>query len=80
MSEKTEIVEITIRVPKKLMDIVEAENYLGWKRDDFFEAAVRSMVGITIRNMLFEDMGKFQDTYGKDLDVFYLRSTRVVDC
>lgn len=77
---KQETVEVTVKVPKRLMDLLEAENYIGWKPEDFFEAAISSMIGLTVNNMTYQDSKEFHQKHGEDVGVFYLRSTRVVDC
>lgn len=80
MSEKEQYVEVTIRVPKKLMELLEAEDYLGWKREDFFEAAIRGHIGITVDNFPWEEAEAFFRKYGKNIHSYSLKSTRVVDC
>jgi len=37
---KEETVEVTVRVSKRLMDLLEDINYFGWQKDDFFSACV----------------------------------------
>jgi len=43
MSEK-ETVEATFKLPKRLWDLLENENYFGWKKKDFYVAAVKTMM------------------------------------
>jgi len=80
MGKEKELVEVKIRVPKRLVEVLERENYLGWKPEDFFEAAIKSGISITVNNMTFEEGQEFYKKYGKNVDVLCLRSTRVVDC
>lgn len=77
---KKKTVAVTIRVPKSLLALLEAEEYLGWKPEDFFETAIRSAIGVTTSNMSFEEMEQFYKKYGENVDVIHLKSTRVVDC
>lgn len=68
-----------VKIPRELMDMLEAEDYLGWKPKDFFEMAIRACISITVNNMPMEEAEQFHKKYG-DIDVFYLKSSRVVDC
>jgi len=43
MSEK-ETVEVTFKLPKRLLDLLENENYFGLKKKDFYVAAVKTMM------------------------------------
>ena len=72
MSAKEETVEVTIKVPKRLMDLLEAENYLGFDKEYFFEAAIRGMIGCVVGEMDISDANKFYETYGHKVEVYYL--------
>jgi len=36
MTEKKEYVEVTVKVPKRLMQMLEDQKYFGWAREEFF--------------------------------------------
>lgn len=67
---KEETVEVTIKIPKKLLDVLEAENFFGFGREYFFEAAVRGMIGCYESELDIEDLLKFGEKYGKDVAVY----------
>jgi len=69
---KQETVEITIRVPKSLLACVEAEGYFNFKREYFFEAAIRGMIGSSIGNLSSKDTEKFYEKYGRNIDEYFV--------
>ena len=69
---KEETVEVTIKVPKKLLDVLEAENFLGFDREYFFEAAIRAMIGCHEGTMDIEGLQNFRKKYGEKVAVFYI--------
>ena len=68
MSEE-ETVEVTIKVPKRLMQIIENENYFGWKKEDFWVASTKRSISCEVNAMDFEEITKFYEKYGKNIDV-----------
>ncbi len=64
MSKET--VELTIRIPKRLMDVLEQEDYFGWSKEDFFVVAVQRGIGCEMSAMDFDDMKKLETKYGFD--------------
>ncbi len=62
MSEET--VEITIRVPKRLMDILEAENYFGWSKESFWVAAAKTRKSCDKNDMDIKDCQAIEAKYG----------------
>lgn len=66
MSAKEEFVEVTIKIPKKLMDMLEAENYFGYTKDGFFVAAIKSITGCLWSVMHYEKELKLRKKYGED--------------
>ena len=69
---KEETVEVTIKIPKKLLDVLEAENFLGFDREYFFEAAVRGMIGCYEGSMDIEGLQNFRKKYGKNVAVHHV--------
>jgi len=67
-----ELVEVTTKVPKSLMKLLEAENYLGWDRKVFFESAIRALICISLGHMTLEDEKRIHEKYGRDVGVIYL--------
>jgi len=43
MSE-TELMEVTVKIPKRLLDVLEQEKYFGWSKEDFFVVAVQRCI------------------------------------
>jgi len=68
----TELVEITIKIPKVLLDLLQAENYLSFDPTYFYEAAVRSMISCAEGTLNTEDLAKFYEKYGRDISVIYV--------
>lgn len=69
---KQETVEVIINVPKRLLDILEAENYFGWNKEDFWISAVKGQIGIAANCMEFDTMRRFYQKYGRNIDVVHL--------
>ena len=66
MSKKSELVEVTFKIPKKLLDVLENEKYFGWSKQDFFVAATQSSISIEITSMHFDKMFALQKKYDFD--------------
>ena len=66
MSE-TETVEVTIKIPKKLMNVLEQENHFGWVKNDFYVASVIRSVSCEVNAMHYDKMKSLEAKYGKDL-------------
>ena len=69
MSEEMVEVTIKLKVPKRLMQLIEERKYFGWKKKDFFLNAIRSIVGAEISEMPGHDSGEIYAKYGEDVDV-----------
>lgn len=67
---KEENVEVTVKVPKRLMQMLEGENYFGWTRDKFFTSAVKHGVSFEISRLDVNEASRLEDKYGikQDLD------------
>lgn len=70
---KQETVEITVKLPKKVVDVVEGENYFGYTtKEEFYENAVRSLMGGIVGHWDIDDWKEFHSKHGKEISVFYL--------
>ena len=77
---KEETVEVTIQVPKKLVDLLEAEGHFGWTREEFFVDAVKGQLGAISTAMPFDKEKEFLRKYGEDVTVYYLPEGLEDDC
>ena len=64
--EIQETVELTIRVPKRLMDVLEQEDYFGWNKEEFFVVAVQTAISFEMSAMDFDDVKQLEKKYGFD--------------
>jgi len=74
---KEETIEVTFKtfkLPKRLMDMLKNENYLGWNKDHFFVAATISFISCNVGDMDFDDMKKFHNKYGENLGTVYFET------
>ena len=67
-----EKVEVTISVPKDLLKLLEAENYFGWNKQDFFAASVIRSVDIEVHDLDYQDEEKLREKYGEDVGTLYI--------
>jgi len=74
MSEE-ETVEVTIKVPKSLMDLLEEQNYFGWTKEEFFKTAIKSCIDITVNELTWDENQRFYEKYGKDITTLYFPDT-----
>ena len=77
MSEKEETVEVTIKIPKSLMKLLEDEKFFGFDREYFFEAAVRGMIGCYEGTLDIDELTKFHKKYGREVAVHYVPELHV---
>lgn len=70
MSEK-ETVEVTFRLPKRLLKILEEQNYFEWNKQHFFIAAVISFMSCNVNDMNYDKAEEVFRKYGKDFDVVH---------
>ena len=77
---KEETVEVTVKVPKRLMDMIEKEAYFGWAKEDFFVVAARSLVSGELAEMPLDKARELEAKYGEDIDVvdLSLKESRAV--
>lgn len=69
---KKELVEVTIKVPKRLLDVIEAENYFGWNKEDFFTAGIIRSIDIELHDLDWEHEDKLRKKYGKNIGTVYI--------
>ena len=72
MSEQ-ETLEVTIKVPKRLMRLLEAENYFGWKKEDFLVAAIIRSIDIEIHDLDYRKEEKLLEKYGENIGTLHIR-------
>ena len=65
---KEETVEVTIRIPKRLMDLLEAENYFTWRKEDFWIAAIKDCISCELSEMSIDEYTRLKNKYGKGID------------
>ena len=63
---KTELVEVTFKIPKKLLDVLENEKYFGWSKQDFFVAATQRSISIEMNSLHFDEMFALKKKYDFD--------------
>ena len=66
MSKETELVEVTFKIPKKLLDVLENEKYFGWSKQDFFVAATQRSISIEITSKDIDEVEKLKKKYDFD--------------
>jgi len=77
MSEK-ETVEVTVKVPKRLMELIREANYFGWSKQDFFVAAMKFGVSSCIYDMASDEEEKLTRKYGDELWTVYHDEKKVL--
>jgi len=66
---KEEFVEVTVKVPKHIMDMLEKEKFFGWDKEAFFSESVRHTIGAELSEMDVDETQRIYKEYGKDIDV-----------
>ena len=64
MTEKEEYVEVTTKVPKRLMQFLEDQDYLGWSKEEFFTMCVKRGVDCEISELDIDVVIGFERKYG----------------
>lgn len=73
MSEKVEYVDVVVKVPKRLMELLEKKQFFGWGRERFFTAAVKTCISAEVNELDFEETLKLQREYGDDIGGWRIR-------
>ena len=68
---KKESVEVTVKIPKRLLDVLEQEEYFGWRINDFFVASIIRSISCEVNSMDIDDVRALEAKYGKGFDVVY---------
>lgn len=70
---KEETVEVTIKVPKRLMEFLEDQNYFGWGKEQFFVVGARHVISGEVCEMPFDEMkeleARMEAEYGEDFGI-----------
>jgi hypothetical protein len=69
MSKAEETIEVVIEIPKRLMDVLEGEDYFGWSKQDFFVVAIQRSIGCETSEMSSDELCKLRKKYGFKPDV-----------
>ena len=77
MSE-TETVEVTFKIPKHLLNVLEQEEYFGWSKQDFYVAATQSIIGAELTAMPFDEMKKVVKKHGFDPGELDFTETKIL--
>ena len=64
--EKEEYVEVTVKVPKRLIAFLEDQDYFGWKKEDFFTSAVHCKTDCEVNELDVDIVAELQRKYGLD--------------
>jgi hypothetical protein len=67
MSEQTEYVEVTVKIPKQLMNVLVAESFFGWSQDDFFGVSIQRSISCEVTSMPLDEANRIRNRYG-DID------------
>jgi hypothetical protein len=69
LSKTQETVEVIIELPKRLMDVLEGEDYFGWSKQDFFAVSIQRSISCETSEMSSNEVHKLRKKYGFKLDV-----------
>lgn len=61
-----ELVEVTVKIPKRLLDVLEQEDYFGWNKQDFFVAAIKRCISCEVEDISYAESGRLEKKYGFD--------------
>jgi hypothetical protein len=62
----TEIVEVTAKIPKRILNVLEQENYFGWSKQDFWTAAAQSLISSELTEMDADEREAIIEKHGFD--------------
>ena len=77
MSEKVEYVEVVVKVPKRLMELLEKKQFFGWGRERFFTVAVKTCVSAEVNELDFEEVEKLERQYGDEIGGWGIRLDKI---
>ncbi len=64
-----DLVEITVKVPKRLIALLEAEDYFGWSKEEFFVVSVTRSISCEANELDADAMQRFYNKHGDQVDV-----------
>jgi len=67
--EKEEYVEVTVKVPKRLMELLEDQNYFGWSQEEYFTACMLRGTDCELNELDVTESERLQKKYGHDVSV-----------
>jgi hypothetical protein len=80
VTELAEYVEVVVKVPKRLMQLLEDKDYFGWRKEDFFKMCVQAGTSSEISELDFSEVDRIGREYGKDITVaWYVRVDKIPD-
>lgn len=68
MSEK-EYVEVTVKVPKRLIALLEDQNYFGWAKEEYFTACMMRGTDCELNELDITEAQRLEKKYGHDVSV-----------
>ena len=71
MVSQQETVEVTVKVPKQLMLLIEEAKYFGWNKQSFFKVCMKCGVSSCLNDMTFDEMKGLQSKYDDELWTVY---------
>ena len=64
---KQETVEVTVKVPKRLMELIEEANYFGWNKETFFQVCMKYGVSSCLSDIDFNEEKLLTSKYNDKL-------------
>jgi len=58
------LIEVTVKVPEKLMQLIQDQNYFGRTPEKFFTDSVRRSVSCELNDMPFDEAKRCERKYG----------------
>lgn len=68
---KEETVEVIVKVPKRLMELIEKANYFDWNKESFFQICVKCGVSSCLSVMDFNEEKLLTSKYNDKLWTVY---------
>jgi len=68
--DKEEYVEVTVKVPKRLMELLEDQEYFGWNKDDFFTVATHRSIDCELSEMDVTESECIEKKFGHEVNVW----------
>jgi hypothetical protein len=78
LNKTQETVKVIIELPKRLMDVLESEDYFGWSKQDFFVVSVQRSIGCETSEMNNDEIRKLRKKYGFKPDVIKYNEKKIL--